>query len=256
MKMEKKQCKKCKHFLLFECFKKKKKNPSTKCCIKSLDNCKMSRQQTKCKHEGQRSKCLFCGRGHICEPNKQRSSCKDCDGSQFVSTEDKDHNAKIVVEVRFVSTEDKGHNAKIVVGLEFVSTEDKNQVAKVVVGVKFVTWKTKIKLTHMRSLWIPSWGRARPFYTVLKNDKEMSSTEHLEFNIETLKQHIEQQFTESMSWEYCGEWHIDHKIPLKYNKPSLEGVAKRQHYTNTQPVWASENMLKVCRYISGCLEQT
>ena len=42
----------------------------------------------------------------------------------------------------------------------------------------------------------------------------------------------------------------------KYNKPSLEGVAKRQHYINTQPVWASENMLKDCRYISGCLEQT
>ena len=84
----------------------------------------------------------------------------------------------------------------------------------------------------------------------------MSSKEYLGCNIETFKKHIEQQFTEGMSWKNYGEWHIDHKIPLKYNKPSLEGVAKRQHYTNTQPVWASENMLKGCRYISGCLEQT
>ena len=89
----------------------------------------------------------------------------------------------------------------------------------------------------------------------------MSSTEYLVCNIETFKQDIEQQFKEGMSWENCGEWHIDHKIPLKYNKPSLEKVVQRLHYTNTQPMWASENMSKGCRYISsdhfpssGCLE--
>ena len=54
-----------------------------------------------------------------------------------------------------------------------------------------------------------------------------------------------------MSWENYGEWHIDHKIPLKYNKPSLEEVVQRLHYTNTQPMWASENMSKGCRYVSG-----
>ena len=80
----------------------------------------------------------------------------------------------------------------------------------------------------------------------------MSSTEYLGCNIETFEKHIEQQFTEGMSWEGYGEWHIDHKIPLKYNKPSHEEiVVQRLHYTNTQPIWASENMSKGCRYISG-----
>ena len=78
----------------------------------------------------------------------------------------------------------------------------------------------------------------------------MSSTEYLGCNIETFKKHVEQQFTEGMSWENYGEWHIDHKIPLKYNKPSLEEVVQRLHYTNTQPMWASENMSKGCRYVS------
>ena len=53
-----------------------------------------------------------------------------------------------------------------------------------------------------------------------------------------------------MSWENYGEWHIDHKIPLKYSKPSLEEVVQRLHYTNTQPMWASENMSKGCRSVS------
>ena len=83
-------------------------------------------------------------------------------------------------------------------------------------------------------------------YIALKNDNEISSTEYLGCNIETFKKHIEQQFTKGMSWENYGEWHIDHKIPLKYNKPSLEEVVQRLHYTNTQPMWASENMSKAC----------
>ena len=84
-------------------------------------------------------------------------------------------------------------------------------------------------------------------YTALKKNKEMSSTEYLGCNIETFRNHIEQQFIEDMSWENYGEWHIDHKIPLKCNKPSLEEVTQRLHYTNTQLMWSRENMSKGCR---------
>ena len=42
----------------------------------------------------------------------------------------------------------------------------------------------------------------------------MSSTEYLGCNINLFKKHIEQHFTEGMSQENYGEWHIDHKIPL------------------------------------------
>ena len=71
----------------------------------------------------------------------------------------------------------------------------------------------------------------------------MSSTEYLGCNIEMFEKHIGKQFTEGISWENYGEWHIDHKAPLKYNKPSLEKVAQWLHYTNTQPMW----QVKICR---------
>ena len=51
-----------------------------------------------------------------------------------------------------------------------------------------------------------------------------------------------------MSWENYGEWYIDHKIPLKYNKPSLEEVVQRLHYTNTQPMWGGTS-----KYVKGLL---
>lgn len=70
----------------------------------------------------------------------------------------------------------------------------------------------------------------------------------------TLRTHIEAQFTEGMSWENYGKWHIDHRIPIKYRKdgeaPPLEEVGRRLHYINTQPMWASENMSKSNRYVS------
>ena len=76
--------------------------------------------------------------------------------------------------------------------------------------------------------------------TALKHNKEMHSVEYLGCTIEELRQHIESQFKEGMSWNNYGKWHIDHIIPIKYKQdgiiPTLEEVAKRLHYTNTQPL--------------------
>jgi len=60
-----------------------------------------------------------------------------------------------------------------------------------------------------------------------------------------LKEHIEKQFKEGMSWDNYGlyGWHIDHIIPLSLAKTEEE-VYKLCHYTNLQPLWAKENLSK------------
>ena len=94
MKMGKKQCTKCRQPLSLECFRISKGTVQlTKYCVKCLDICKKSRQQTKCKHgrenqnakthNKQRPQCKDCGGSQICGHNKKKSSCKDCDGSQI-----------------------------------------------------------------------------------------------------------------------------------------------------------------------------
>jgi len=56
--------------------------------------------------------------------------------------------------------------------------------------------------------------------------------------------YIENQFTEGMSWELMGTHiHIDHKIPLSSGKNEDE-VNKLCHYTNLQPLWAKDNLIK------------
>ena len=60
---------------------------------------------------------------------------------------------------------------------------------------------------------------------------------------EFLKEHLETQFTDGMSWDNRSEWHIDHIIPLSSAKTEDE-LYKLCHYTNLQPLWAEENMKK------------
>ena len=58
-----------------------------------------------------------------------------------------------------------------------------------------------------------------------------------------LKEHIQTQFNNGMSWDNQGEWHIDHIIPLSSGKNEDE-IIRLCHYTNLQPLWAIDNMKK------------
>ena len=58
-----------------------------------------------------------------------------------------------------------------------------------------------------------------------------------------LKEHLETQFTDGMSWDNRSEWHIDHIIPLSSAKTEDE-LYKLCHYENLQPLWAEDNLKK------------
>jgi hypothetical protein len=62
-------------------------------------------------------------------------------------------------------------------------------------------------------------------------------------SFEIIKNHLESQFKEKMTWKNHGEWHIDHIIPLASAKTEEEMI-KLCHYTNLQPLWAEENFKK------------
>lgn len=61
--------------------------------------------------------------------------------------------------------------------------------------------------------------------------------------IPTVKEHLEKQFTDGMTWQNHGDWHIDHIIPLASAK-SQEEMEKLCQYTNLQPLWKQDNLRK------------
>jgi hypothetical protein len=58
-----------------------------------------------------------------------------------------------------------------------------------------------------------------------------------------LKEHLEKQFADGMSWDNQGKWHIDHIIPMS-SANTEEEVLKLCHYTNLQPLWGIDNLKK------------
>lgn len=73
--------------------------------------------------------------------------------------------------------------------------------------------------------------------------KESTTFDILGYSAEDLKKHLEKLFTEGMSWDNWGEWHIDHKIPISKFKDSDDPKIINS-LDNLQPLWALDNIKK------------
>ena len=58
-----------------------------------------------------------------------------------------------------------------------------------------------------------------------------------------LRVHLESLFSEGMSWDNMELWHVDHIVPLALAKTE-DDVMRLCHYSNLQPLWASDNLRK------------
>jgi len=88
-------------------------------------------------------------------------------------------------------------------------------------------------------------------YSALKQEKTCSTIEYLGCSIQELKTYLESKFEEGMNWDNHGtEWHVDHIVPIRYESPDdIATTVQRLHYTNLQPLWASENYIKGNRWV-------
>lgn len=69
----------------------------------------------------------------------------------------------------------------------------------------------------------------------------------LGYSVDDLKNHLENKFTNGMTWDNIGKWHIDHIYPeSKYNYLSFsdEDFKKCWALSNLQPLWAKDNIRK------------
>jgi hypothetical protein len=72
-----------------------------------------------------------------------------------------------------------------------------------------------------------------------------SAVKDLGCSITELKVHLESKFTEGMTWDNYGDWHIDHIRPLSsFDLLNHDQLKEACNYINLQPLWAEDNLAK------------
>lgn len=92
--------------------------------------------------------------------------------------------------------------------------------------------------------------RGRILHALKGNAKHASTMELLGCSIEELKRYFEVRFVQGMSWQNHGEWHLDHIVPCAaFDLTSVDGQRKCFYYTNLQPLWAHDNLVKSAKVV-------
>ena len=87
-------------------------------------------------------------------------------------------------------------------------------------------------------------------YQVLKEsnvEKNKHYFDILQYTPEELITHLENKFTDKMSWDNYGDWHVDHKLPITHfniQEMGDEEFMRCWSLDNLQPMWGFDNIFK------------
>lgn len=222
MTEETKKCNRCKNDLTIDKFKLRRDGSLLKNCIE----CNIE-SEIKCCHNIVQKNCVLCEGNNICKHRKIIRSCKDCGYCKHNKSK---YNC-MLCGIGMCEHKKRKPRCKICKGSEICRHSKQRGSCKICDVNSYLSQLTRNRI-----------------YKALGSNKELHSEEYLGTNIETIKEHLESQFKEGMTWANHGKWHIDHKIPIKYDDPTLEEQMGRLVYTNLQPLWAKENISKGNRY--------
>ena len=173
----------------------------------------------RCRHDRQWHSCKECGGSSICEHKRERAKCKECGGASVC-----EHG-----RIRSTCIECGGGSVCEHKKLKrLCMTCDPN-------GALSQLLRSRVR-------------------EALKGRKVKSSTtELLGCSIKEFRRHLEKQFKDGMSWDNHGKgpgkWNIDHDRPCaSFNLLKEEHRRMCFHYTNQQPMWATENLSKNSKF--------
>ena len=115
--------------------------------------------------------------------------------------------------------------------------------------------ENKIRLRKINNEYKINKLKTDPFYRMKKNlsdrirkllmekKAEKKTIDIVGLNYDDFKKYIENLFSDKMSWDNYGLWHLDHIKPICLAKTEQE-ILEYNHYTNLQPLWAEDNLKK------------
>lgn len=123
-------------------------------------------------------------------------------------------------------------------------------------GEKIKEWRinNKERLSELQSNYRKKYPHVITWRSILYSTlnrlgtkKSSKTIDELGYSAEQLKEHIENNFDEGMSWENHGEWDIDHIRPVSsFSSDTPMNVVNS--LDNLQPLWKIDNLSKGSKY--------
>jgi len=181
-----------------------------------------------------------------------QSACKDCDKKRGKIYREK-HKEKIAKRIKEWTLKNIEKVRKRIKNYELKNAEriskrkhryyKNNQKRIQIIHTKYMrkARKLNINVRLLENL------RRRLYSALIQGHKSQSTASLLGCTVKELKQHLEKQFQNGMTWSNYGKngWEIDHIRPCaSFDLSKPEEQKKCFHYTNLQPLWAVENYKK------------
>jgi hypothetical protein len=195
--------------------------------------------QHKCPHgKVNKSACKECGGTSICEHGRTRTYCKECGGGSLCEHEKRKDRCA-----------DCAHLYGRHQYCEHGSFKNTCVTCKGGGICEHETRRNRCRYCDFGGFLI---SRVRSAISgALESNKSKRTLDYLCCDIISYRKYLEDLMVDGMTWENYGSvWDIDHIVPLKYQNPTLEEIIERLHYTNTQPLWKRDNIVKGNKYIS------
>jgi hypothetical protein len=218
---EKKECKTCRYY----CQHNKNRYKCVECGGSQI--CQHKRERSKCvecgsgsvcQHKKIRSVCIKCGGGSICPHKRVRSSCMECGGSQICQHK----------RLRFSCIECGG--SSICQHNKVVRTCQICEPIKYIINLqRHQIWRI-MQQTNL--------------------EKTQPSIEYLGCSAVYFKEYISKKMTVEMTFENI---HYDHIKPVSvFDLNDPDELLKCCHYTNFQPLLATDNLEKSNKWNDEC----
>jgi hypothetical protein len=185
---------------------------------------------------------------------KRRAICRSCRGTQQKTWRHRNYNKVRQQELKW-QKENAKHLATIkrqyqITNKKKLALYDKNYLLQ---NRKHIIERTRVYRRRREKVDInfklANYLRSRLTKIVSNNQKVGSAIRDLGCSVDDFKAHLESKFQLGMTWDNYGSWHIDHIKPLSsFNLANLDEFKTACHYTNLQPLWAKDNLVKSSKY--------
>jgi len=223
MSIEKKRCTRCNVMLPLKNFDIKRDDEYYKRCKQCTAYDRVAREINKCEHHREKTRCRECCGGAFCEHQRIKYKCKHCKGVSICEHQRQRYECVDCDGNGICEHRRQRSSCKECSGTSICEHQTYRYYCRI------CNLSNYVKRNIMRRM-----------YMVLG----YADFEYLGCTIEEFMAHIEGEFTEGMSWENYGEWHIDHIKPLGAKDLTEEEIIERFEFTNTQPLWAYDNKAK------------